>query len=139
MKMDNSGSPEVSFFARPWAFIHLQAKDRVSTRMSHFGKRDKSTGKELVTLVHVDTAEGGLDVSHGGDAVEGPDRRRFRHTPRHGERRDFLIIGVRRRESLSRFGLFRGQLLFEQRKKRAIVKERKKSKERSGGWSGWVR
>lgn len=53
--------------------------------MADLCKGDKATGVEFVALVHVDTAEGCFDVGHGGDAIERPDRGRFRHSPGHSE------------------------------------------------------
>ena len=51
--------------------------------MAHLGERDEAAREELVALVHVDTAKCGLDIGHGRDAVKGPNRGRFRHSPGH--------------------------------------------------------
>lgn len=49
---------------------NLQTKDRMSTRVAHLGKRDESARVEFIALVHVDTSQCSLDISHGWDAVE---------------------------------------------------------------------
>lgn len=58
------------FFSRYSVGCFLQAKDGVPAGMAHFGKRDQPARVEFETLVHIDTAKSGLDIGHGGNAVE---------------------------------------------------------------------
>lgn len=98
----------------------LQAKDWVSTRMAHLGKRDKAAREELIALVHIDTTERGLDIGHGRDAVKGPDRGRFRHSPGHdGCKSKCRVNEGRRKEREGRWGE-------EESEKKSRTKKKKK-------------